>query len=123
MVFTLGALGLPGTTGFVGEFLILLGTFKVNFLVATIASLGVILGAAYMLWLYRRIVFGEITNAEVNKLVDLNKSEMIILSTLAIAAILFGFYPDPLLSTTSTSVEGLIDLFNTNLKIYTARNL
>ena len=123
MIFTLGALGLPGTTGFVGEFLILLGTFKVNFLVATIASLGVILGAAYMLWLYRRIVFGEITNAEVNKLVDLNKSEMIILSTLAIAAILFGFYPDPLLSTTSTSVEGLIDLFNTNLKIYTARNL
>ena len=123
MVFTLGALGLPGTTGFVGEFLILLGTFKVNFLVATIASLGVILGAAYMLWLYRRIVFGEITNAEVNKLVDLNKSEMIILSTLAIAAILFGFYPDPLLSTTSISVEGLIDLFNTNLKIYTARNL
>ena len=123
MVFTLGALGLPGTTGFVGEFLILLGTFKVNFLVATIASLGVILGAAYMLWLYRRIVFGEITNAEVNKLVDLNKSEMIILSTLAIAAILFGFYPDPLLSTTSTSVEGLIDLLNTNLKIYTARNL
>jgi len=123
MVFTLGALGLPGTTGFVGEFLILLGTFKVNFLVATIASLGVILGAAYMLWLYRRIVFGEITNAEVNKLVDLNKSEMIILSILAIAAILFGFYPDPLLSTTSTSVEGLIDLFNTNLKIYTARNL
>ena len=123
MIFTLGALGLPGTTGFVGEFLILLGTFKVNFLVATIASLGVILGAAYMLWLYRRIVFGEITNAEVNKLVDLNKSEMIILSTLAIAAILFGFYPDPLLSTTSISVEGLIDLFNTNLKIYTARNL
>ena len=123
MIFTLGALGLPGTTGFVGEFLILLGTFKVNFLVATIASLGVILGAAYMLWLYRRIVFGEITNAEVNKLVDLNKSEMIILSTLAIAAILFGFYPDPLLSTTSTSVEDLIDLFNTNLKIYTARNL
>ena len=62
MVFTLGALGLPGTTGFIGEFLILLGTFKVNFLVATIASLGVILGAAYMLWLYRRIVFGEIKN-------------------------------------------------------------
>ena len=68
MVFTLGALGLPGTTGFIGEFLILLGTFKVNFLVATIASLGVILGAAYMLWLYRRIVFGEIKNTEVNKL-------------------------------------------------------
>tara|TARA_Y100000590_G_scaffold300748_1_gene339102 strand:- start:314 stop:1450 length:1137 start_codon:yes stop_codon:yes gene_type:complete len=123
MIFTLGALGLPGTTGFVGEFLILLGTFKVNFTVATIASLGVILGAAYMLWLYRRIVFGEITNVEIKKLVDLNRSEMIILSTLAFVSILFGFYPDPLLSTTSSTVEGLIDLFNTSLKIYTASTL
>ena len=123
MVFTLGALGLPGTTGFIGEFLILLGTFKVNFMVATIASLGVILGAAYMLWLYRRVVFGEITNNEVNKLLDLNKSETIILSVLAIVSILFGFYPDPLLSTTSASVEDLIDLFNMNLNIYTAGTL
>ena len=122
MVFTLGSLGLPGTTGFIGEFLILLGTFKVNFVVATIASLGVILGAAYMLWLYRRVVFGEITNTEVNKLVDLNKSEMIILSVLAIVSIFFGFYPDPLLSTTSTSVDNLINLFNTNLDTYTVSN-
>ncbi len=123
MIFTLGALGLPGTTGFIGEFLILLGTFKVNFIVATIASLGVILGAAYMLWLYRRIVFGEINNAEVKKLVDLDRSEMIILTLLAFLSILFGFYPDPLLSTTSVSVESLIDLFNMNIKIYTANTL
>ena len=123
MIFTLGALGLPGTTGFIGEFLILLGTFKVNFTVATIASLGVILGAAYMLWLYRRVVFGEITNTEVKKLVDLNKSEMIILTVLAVVTIFFGVYPDPLLTTTSASVEGLIDLFNTNIKVYTASNL
>ena len=123
MIFTLGAIGLPGTTGFIGEFLILLGTFKVNFTVATIASLGVILGAAYMLWLYRRIVFGEITNAEVKKLVDLDRSEMIILTLLAFVSILFGFYPDPLLSTTSVSVESLIDLFNMNIKIYTANTL
>ena len=123
MVFTLGSLGLPGTTGFIGEFLILLGTFKVNFLVASIASLGVILGAAYMLWLYRRIVFGEIKNTEVNKLIDLNRSEMIILSVLAFVSILFGFYPDPLLSTTSASVQGLIDLFNKNINIFMANNL
>jgi len=123
MIFTLGALGLPGTTGFIGEFLILLGTFRVNFIVATIASLGVILGAAYMLWLYRRIVFGEIINTEVKKLVDLNKSEMIILTALAIVTIFFGVYPDPLLSTTSASVEGLINLFNTNITVYTASNL
>ena len=123
MIFTLGSLGLPGTTGFIGEFLILLGTFKINFLVATSASLGVILGAAYMLWLYRRVVFGQITNPEVKKLKDLNNSEIVILTVLAVVSLLFGFYPDPLLSTISTSVEGLIDLFDTNLNIYTAGNL
>ena len=123
MIFTLGSLGLPGTTGFVGEFLILLGTFKVNFTVATVASLGVILGAAYILWLYRRVVFGEITNPDVKKLNDLNNPEMIILSFLAIVSILFGFYPDPLLSTTSASVGGLIDAFNYNVKVFAASNL
>ena len=123
MIFTLGSLGLPGTTGFVGEFLILLGTFKVNFTVATIASLGVILGAAYILWLYRRVVFGEITNPDVKKLNDLNNPEMIILSFLAVVSILFGFYPDPLLSTTSASVGDLIDAFNYNVKIFAASNL
>ena len=123
MIFALGSLGLPGTTGFVGEFLILIGTFKVDFVVATIASFGVILGAAYILWLYRRVIFGDITNPEINNLNDINKSETIILSFLAIVSILFGFYPDPLLSTTSSTVEGLIDLFNTSLKIYTASTL
>ena len=123
MIFTLGALGLPGTTGFIGEFLILLGTFKVNFMVATIASLGVILGAAYMLWLYRRVVFGEVTNTEVQNLKDLNSSEKFVLSVLAIVSLIFGFYPDPLLNTTSVSVEELIDLFNSNLNTYTANNL
>ena len=69
MVFTLGSLGLPGTTGFIGEFLILMGTFKKSFLVAAIASLGVILGAAYMLWLYKRVVFGELTNQKLLKII------------------------------------------------------
>ena len=123
MIFTLAAIGLPGTSGFIGEFLILIGAFQDNFIVAAIASLGVILGAAYMLWLYRRVVFGEIKNSEISKISDLNKPEMVILSVLAIISILFGFYPDPLLSTTSSSVDGLIDLFNTSLKTYTANNL
>ena len=123
MIFALGSLGLPGTTGFVGEFLILIGTFKVDFVVATIASLGVILGAAYILWLYRRVIFGDITNPEVNNLNDINKSETIILSFLAIVSILFGFYPDPLLSSTSTSVENLIILFENNLETFTANNI
>ncbi len=123
MIFALGSLGLPGTTGFVGEFLILIGTFKVDFVVATIASFGVILGAAYILWLYRRVIFGDITNPEINNLNDINKSETIILSFLAIVSILFGFYPDPLLSSTSTSVENLIILFENNLETFTANNI
>ena len=122
MVFTLGALGLPGTTGFVGEFLILMGAFKDNFLVAVIASLGVILGAAYMLWLYKRVVFGELTNINLKNLVDLNKSEIIILSLLAIPSLYFGFYPEPLINTIEVSVSNLINNYNTNLEIYTAGN-
>ena len=84
MLFTLAALGLPGTSGFIGEFLILMGAFKDNFLVAVIASLGVILGAAYMLWLYKRVVFGKLVNNDLNKLTDLDKSEYFILISLAL---------------------------------------
>ena len=115
MVFTLGAIGLPGTSGFIGEFLILVGTFKKSFLVATIASLGVILAAAYMLWLYKRIIFGEILKNELKKMKDLNKSEIFILSSLAFVIIFFGFYPEPLLSTIEISIENLIEVYNNNL--------
>ena len=79
MLFALASLGLPGTSGFIGEFLILMGAFKDNFLVAVIASLGVILGAAYMLWLYKRIIFGEIVNQELRSMVDLKRFELVIL--------------------------------------------
>ena len=77
MIFALASLGLPGTSGFIGEFLILIAAFEKNIIVAAIASLGVILGAAYMLWLYRRVVFGEIKNSELKKMLDLNKSEIL----------------------------------------------
>ena len=117
MVFTLAAIGLPGTSGFVGEFLILLGAFKKSFLVATIASLGVILGAAYMLWLYRRVIFGELINKDLLKMVDLNKSEIFILLSLAIPILFFGFYPEPLLNTIGTSISNLIDTYNYNLSL------
>jgi len=120
MIFTLGALGLPGTTGFIGEFLILMGAFKDNFLVAVIASLGVILGAAYMLWLYKRVVFGELINEDLKNLVDLNKSEVIILTLLVIPSLYFGFYPEPLINTVEVSVSNLIDNYNANLEIYMA---
>jgi len=116
MVFTLGALGLPGTSGFVGEFLILMGTFKKSFLVATIASLGVILGAAYMLWLYKRIIFGEIINNELKLMVDLKKFEIIILFSLVVPIIFFGFYPEPLINSIEVSVENLLNIYNTNIQ-------
>jgi NADH-quinone oxidoreductase subunit M len=116
MVFTLGAIGLPGTSGFVGEFLILMGTFKKSFLVATIASLGVILGAAYMLWLYKRIIFGEIINNEIKSMIDLKKFEILILFSLVIPIIFFGFYPEPLINSIEASVGNLLDIYNTNIQ-------
>ncbi len=117
MVFTLGGVGLPGTSGFVGEFLILMGAFKDSFLVATIASLGVILAAAYMLWLYKRVIFGKLTNKELINIKDINYSEMFILTSLALLTIFFGFYPEPLINTIEVSVEELMIMYNQNLEL------
>ena len=112
MVFVLASLGLPGTSGFIGEFLILMGVFKINFLVAVLASIGVILGAAYILWLYKRVIFGDLINEDLKKMLDLNKSEFFILSCLAIPIILFGFYPEPLINTIEVSINNLIQDYN-----------
>jgi len=112
MIFALGTLGLPGTSGFVGEFLVLVGTFKVNYLVAIIGSLGVILSAAYMLWLYKRVIFGKLEKVELKKIKDINLSESGILFVLAALVIFFGFYPDPFLETMRVSVDNLIDNYN-----------
>jgi|TARA_B100000287_G_scaffold295595_1_gene278818 NADH-quinone oxidoreductase subunit M len=112
MLFTLAALGLPGTSGFIGEFLILMAAFKDNFLIAVLASLGVIIGAAYMLWLYKRVIFGKLINTELKKMVDLNKSEIIILISLAIPTLFFGFYPEPLINTIEVSISDLIETHN-----------
>ena len=115
MLFTLAALGLPGTSGFIGEFLILMGAFKDNFLVAVIASFGVILGAAYMLWLYKRVVFGKLVNQDLKQMVDLNRSEYLILTCLAVPTLFFGFYPEPLFNTIEVSVSDLINMHNLNI--------
>jgi len=115
----LAALGLPGTSGFIGEFLILMGTFKDNFLVAVIASLGVIFGAAYMLWLYRRVVFGRLINKDLLNISDLNNAEKFILWCLAIPVLFFGFYPEPLINTIEISVKNLIEMYNFNINMYT----
>ena len=112
MIFVLGTLGLPGTSGFVGEFLVLVGTFKVNILVAILGSLGVILAAAYILWLYKRVVFGKLENVNLKKIKDINFSEGSILAILAIMVLFFGMYPDPLFKTVSVSVDNLINNYN-----------
>ncbi len=121
MIFTLGAVGLPGTTGFVGEFLILMGTFKKNFLAAILASIGVILSAAYMLWLYRRVVFGKLVNPDLEGITDLKNHEKIILWTLAIPVIFYGFYPEPIFNTVELSVFNLIEMYNLNIDINQAK--
>ncbi|MAV57063.1 MAG: NADH-quinone oxidoreductase subunit M [Pelagibacteraceae bacterium TMED247] len=112
MIFVLGTLGLPGTSGFVGEFLVLVGTFKVNILVAILGSLGVILAAAYILWLFKRVVFGKLENVNLKKIKDINFSEGSILAILAIMVLFFGMYPDPLFKTVSVSVDNLINNYN-----------
>ena len=117
MIFTLGALGLPGTSGFIGEFLILMGTFKKSFLAATIASVGVILGAAYMLWLYKRIIFGELLSTIKKEIMpDLKRDEIFMLSTLAILIIFLGFYPEPIIKTYAVSIDNFIDVYNSKIE-------
>ena len=117
MIFTLGALGLPGTSGFVGEFLILMSAFKVSILLAVLASFGVIFSAAYMLWLYKRVIFGKIVNKDLLKIPDLNNSEIFILCSLAVPVLLFGFYPEPLINTIEVSIDNLIEMYNYNLSL------
>jgi len=109
MVFTLANVGLPGTTGFIGEFLSLIGTFKVNTWVATLATVGTILSAAYALWLYRKIIFGALTKPSLAAIRDLDYREMITLSPLVALIILFGFYPKPVLDLSAASVAQLLD--------------
>ena len=109
LIFALAALGLPGTSGFLGEFLVLTGAFQKNYLAAMLATFGVVLGAAYMLWLTKRVIFGVTNNAEIKKLNDVNKSEVIMLISLAFLILFLGFYPHPLMETFSVSVNSLIN--------------
>ena len=120
-VFMLGALGLPGTSGFVGEILVLLGAFQKNYLVAILASIGIILGAGYMLWLYKRVIFGKLEKKELLDLKDLNYSEFSILFILAVLTIIFGFYPNLILDTIHVSVDQLINNYQSNLILSTLK--
>ena len=108
MILTLGAIGLPGTSGFVGEFLVLVGVFKISKFIAILSSTGIILAAGYMLWLYKRVVFGSILNSNLKNIKDLNIFENYYLLALVAVTLFFGFYPDPLFQTFNLSVDNLI---------------
>ena len=111
MVFTMANVGLPGTSGFVGEFLTMLAVFQVNTWVAFFAAFGVILSACYALWLYRRVVFGALTKENLKAILDIDRREAIVLVPLLVLTILFGFYPAPILDATAASVQLVADNF------------
>jgi NADH-quinone oxidoreductase subunit M len=115
MVFTMANVGLPGTSGFIGEFLTLLGVFRVNTWVALFATTGVILSAAYALWLYRKVIFGALTKESLEGLLDLSAREKAILYPLIVLVILFGVYPMPIFDATATSVEALVNTITISL--------
>ena len=108
MVFTLANIGLPGTSGFIGEFLTLLSAFKANTWVAILATTGIILSAAYALYLYRRVIFGAPEKASLRGILDLSPREVAILAPLVLLTIFYGFYPAPVLDVTATSVKNLV---------------
>jgi NADH-quinone oxidoreductase subunit M len=108
MVFTMANVGLPGTSGFVGEFLSLLGAFRFNTWVALFATTGVILSAAYALWLYRRVIFGKLEKPSLANILDLTPRETAVLVPLVVLTIFFGVYPKPVMDVTAVSVDKLI---------------
>jgi len=115
MVFTMANVGLPGTSGFVGEFLALTGAFQVNTWLALFAAIGVILSAVYALWLYRRVIFGALEKPSLRAITDVTPREAAILLPLLALTLLFGFYPAPLLDVTSASVANLVENYNAAL--------
>ncbi|EAS51154.1 NADH dehydrogenase I, M subunit [Aurantimonas manganoxydans SI85-9A1] len=111
LIFTMANVGLPGTSGFVGEFLTLIGVFQVNSWVAIFAATGVILSAAYALWLYRRVVFGALEKESLRSILDLSGREKILLYPLIVLVIFFGVYPMPVFDVTAASVESMVNRY------------
>jgi NADH-quinone oxidoreductase subunit M len=109
MIFTMASVGLPGTAGFVGEFLVLTGAFEVNTAVAFFAAFGLILGAAYMLYLYRRVIFGVITHEDVRAMLDLDLREKLIFAPLIVLVFWMGIYPSSFLDPMKPAIAALID--------------
>ena len=107
LVFTMANIGLPGTSGFVGEFLTLLAAFQVNTWVALFATVGTILAAAYALYLYRRIIFGKLEKVSLKEMLDLSPREIVILVPLVILTILYGVHPAPVIDASQAAVDGI----------------
>ena len=116
LIFTMANVGLPGTSGFVGEFLTLVGVFQVNTWVAVFATTGVILSAAYALWLYRRVVFGVLEKESLKSILDLSRREKLILYPLIVLVIFYGVYPAPVFDATQASVDALISNYQAALE-------
>lgn len=115
MIFMLASVGLPGTSGFVGEFLVLVGAFQVSSWLAAFTTTGIILGAAYMLYLYRRVVFGQLTKENLKTILDLKPREIIIFAPLVAIVIFMGIYPIPFLDVMHGSVENVVDRYQSAL--------
>jgi NADH-quinone oxidoreductase subunit M len=109
MLFALANSGLPGTSGFVGEFMVILSSFQASFWIAFLAGLTLILGAAYSLWMYKRVIYGAVANERVADLKDVNGIEFTVLAALAVMVLLFGLWPAPLLDVMGPTVEHLIE--------------
>ena len=123
MVFTLANIGLPGTSGFIGEFLSLVGAFRINTWVAFLAATGVILSAAYALWLYGRMIFGKLEKPALKYITDLSWREVAVMAPLVALTIIFGFYPGPILDASAVSVESLIKNYQTALAAATQAHI
>jgi len=109
VLFALANAGLPGTSGFVGEFMVIIASFRANFWYAFLAASTLILGAAYTLWMVKRVIYGEVTSQKVAELLDLNTREFIVLGILAVAVLLVGLWPAPLVDMMSVTVRELLE--------------
>ena len=117
MLMMLASVGLPGTSGFVGEFLVLIGVFKVNTLVSFLMSTGVVLGATYMLYLYRRVLFGSLDKEDLKQMVDLNLREILIFTPLCLLVLFMGIYPNYFLNIMNLSVINLLENYKSDLMV------
>jgi NADH-quinone oxidoreductase subunit M len=120
MIFTMASVGLPGTSGFVGEFLVLAGLFQVDTVVTALAATGLVLGAAYMLWLYRKVIFGDLTKDDLKRMLDLSLREKLIFAPLIAVVFWMGIFPGAFLDVMHVSVDNLLHNYDTAIAAHEA---